>query len=74
MASCPFEGMRLKILESSCINLTLQVIMKIVADFSVMSEEDRIKMCLDRLEQKFGIRDGFLPKPEVRKILYVSKL
>ena len=74
MASCPFEGMRLKILKSFCINLTLQEIMKIVADSSGMSEEDRIKMCLDRLEQKFGIRDGFLAEPEVRKIRYGSKL
>ena len=74
MASCPFEGMRLTILESSCINLALQVIMNIVADSPGVSEEDRIKMCLDRLEQKFGIRGGFLAEPEVRKIRYGSKL
>ena len=74
MASCPFEEMRLTILESSCINLALQVIMNIVADSPGVSEEDRIKMCLDRLEQKFGIRGGFLAEPEVRKIRYGSKL
>ena len=73
MASCPFEGKRLKILELSCITLALQVIKKIVADFSGMSE-DRIQMCLDRLEQKFGIRDGFLAEPEGRKIRNGSKL
>ena len=66
--------MRLKILKSSCINLTLQVIMKIVADSYGMSEEDRIKLCLDTLEQKFGIRDEFLAELEVRKIRYGSKL
>ena len=74
MASCPFKEMRLTVLESSCINLALQVIMNIVAGFPGMSEEDRIKMCLDRLEQKFGIRGGFLAEPEVRKICCGSRL
>ena len=58
-ASCPFEEMRLTVLQSSCRNLGLQVIIKIVADSPGASEEDRIKMCLDRLKQKFGIRGNF---------------
>ena len=41
--------------------------MNIVADSPGVLEEDRIKMCLDSLEQKFGIRGGFLAETEAKK-------
>ena len=47
------------------------MITNIVAGSPAVSEEDRIKMCLDKLEQKFGIRGGFLAEQEVRKIRYI---
>ena len=74
MDSCPFENSRLTLLQAACVGLAGQNIADLVADTPGLSEARRIEMSLERLLQKFGVRDGFYAEPEIHKFRYGNKL
>ena len=59
MNSCPFENSRLTLLQAACVGLAGQNIANLVADTPGLYEARRIKMSLERLSQRFGVRGGF---------------
>ena len=74
MNSCPFEGVRLTLLQAACTRTAAQTIANLTCDTPGLSEKDRIEMSLERLSQRFGVRGGFLSEPEIRKYRYGNKL
>ena len=74
MDSCPFEGVRLTLLQAACARTAAQTIANLTFDTPGLSEKDRIEMSLERLSQRFGVRGGFLSEPEIRKYRYGNKL
>ena len=73
MDSCPFEGARLILLQAACARTAVQTIANLTSDTPGLSEKDRIKMSLERLSQRFGVRGGFLSEPEIWKYRYGNK-
>ena len=71
MDSCPFEGVRLTLLQAACARTAAQTIANLT---SGLSEKDKIEMSLERLSQRFGVHGGFLSEPEIRKYRYGNKL
>ena len=74
MDSCPFEGVRLTLLQAACARTAAQTIANLTSDTPGLSEKDRIEMSLERLSQRLGVRGGFLSEPEIRKYRYGNKL
>ena len=72
--SCPSEGARLTLLRAPCTRIAAQTIANLTSDMLDLSEKDRVKISLERLSQRFGVRGGFLSEPEIRKCHYRNKL
>ena len=68
MERCPYPDRKLPLLRAACVRAAAHTIAVVISDTPGFDDEAKISMAFDRLSQRFGVRGGFVNKPEIRQI------